>query len=605
MATEHLFLSYNSRDRNAVLHVQRYLSDCGIPTFFDQKNLMAGQNWPQALERALNDSLAVAVFVGAELGRWQWPEIGFALDRQANDRQFPVIPILLDGADTSRSFLFLNTWVDLRGDHINDSKSLQRLIDALSKPDDDSTAHLVELNPYRGLEFFDEAHAPFFFGREKFIDDLVARLIEQRKNFAAVIGASGSGKSSVVRAGLIPRLRRRRPPHETWDVAVFTPGAKPWLRLANALGPLRFPEKNDTELDIEIDKLARALNSGELRLDGLLDRILLQQGQMHRLLLVVDQFEELFTLTSKQERPGFIQQLIDSLSVKGFVLLPTLRADFYGQAIEANRQLSDLLGQEQVTLGRLTSEELRRVVVEPAHLARLEFDPGLPELLLSDAGNEPGNLPLLQHALLELYIQRRGNRMTNAAYQVIGSIRQSIAKAAEREFKRWDTKGQGALVRRVFTQLVRLARADEGIEDTRRRVPIATLPPEAEPIIDEFASYQFRLLVKASERFAKNMHSVDNELISSNEQETVEVAHEALIREWSRLKDWLNEDRGYYLWRQKLDQSIRDYEEHGKQTGYLLQGPQLKEAEGKLLSPMPEPLSRSQDEFIRASLKER
>ena len=104
--------------------------------------------------------------------------------------------------------------------------------------------------------------------------------------------------------------------------------------------------------------------------------------------------------------------------MEGLVLVPTLRADFYGQAIEANRRLSDMLGQEQVTLGRLTTEELSRAVVEPARLARLEFDPGLPELLLRDAGNEPGNLPLLQHALLELYMQRPGNRLTSTAYQV-------------------------------------------------------------------------------------------------------------------------------------------------------------------------------------------
>lgn len=223
MDSAHLFLSYNSRDRKAVLDVQRYLSEQGVKTFFDQKNLMAGQNWPQALEQALKDSFAVAVFVGAEFGNWQLKEIGYALDRQANDPQFPVIPVLLDGADTSRSFLFLNTWLDLRGEHLHEAQSLQRLIEALSNPEDNPAVSVIDFNPYRGLEFFDEAHAPFFFGRETFIDDLVGRLTEQHKNFVAVIGASGSGKSSVVRAGLIPRLRRRRPPHETWDVVVFTP----------------------------------------------------------------------------------------------------------------------------------------------------------------------------------------------------------------------------------------------------------------------------------------------------------------------------------------------------------------------------------------------
>src|SRR5918992_260550 len=602
----HLFLSYSSRDRDKVRSVHRYLSARGATTFFDQQDLRAGQNWPQALEQALRDSSAVAVFVGRKIGNWQWSEIGFALDRQANDKQFPVIPVLLDGADTSRSFLFLNTWVDLRGERLDDTEALNRLLDAVSRPGASLNEQLIDLNPYRGLEFFDEAHSPFFFGREKFIDDLFDRLTQQRKKFVAVIGASGSGKSSVVRAGLVPKLRRRRPPHETWDVAVFTPGVRPWFRLAaDALGPLRFPDKSDTELDTEIYKLASALHSGELSLAFLLDRILQRQGKLHRLLLVVDQFEELFTLTPAQDRGVFINRLVDSLAVEGLVLVPTLRADFYGQAIEANRRLSDLLGQEQVTLGRLTAEELSRAVVEPARLARLEFDPGLPGLLLRDAGNEPGSLPLLQHALLELYLQRQGNRLTSTAYQSIGGIRKAIANSAEREFNRFEAQGKGALVRRVFTQLVRLARAGEGLEDTRRRVAMTALPPDARPIVDEFASYQFRLLVKASERVAPSARNEGSEQPRASEQETVEVAHEALIREWDRLKSWLNEDRGFYLWRQRLDQAIRHYEEHGKQVDYLLQGPALKEAEGKLAASMPEPLAPYQRGFIQASLDER
>ncbi|MGH8586847.1 MAG: TIR domain-containing protein, partial [Gammaproteobacteria bacterium] len=601
----HLFLSYSSRDRDKVRAVHRYLSERGITTFFDQQNLRAGQNWPQALEQALRDSSAVAVFVGAQIGNWQWPEIGFALDRQANDQQFPVIPVLLDGADTSRSFLFLNTWVDLRRVHLADTGALNRLLDAISRPGISLDMQLIDLNPYRGLEIFDEAHSPFFFGREKFVDDLFDRLTQQRKKFVGVIGASGSGKSSVVRAGLVPKLRRRRPPHETWDVAVFTPGERPWFRLADALGPLRFPDKSDTELDIEIDKLASALHSGELSLDSLLDRILQRQGKLHRLLLVVDQFEELFTLTPAQDRGEFINRLVDSLAVEGLVLVPTLRADFYGQAIEANRRLSDILGQEQVTLGRLTAEELSRAVVEPARLARLELDPGLPELLLRDAGNEPGSLPLLQHALLSLYLQRQGNRLTSTAYQAIGGIRKAIANSAEREFNRFEAQGKGALVRGVFTQLVRLARADEGLEDTRRRVAMSALPADARPIVDEFAGYQFRLLVKASERVAASARDESSEQPRASEQETVEVAHEALIREWDRLKSWLNEDRGFYLWRQRLDQASRDYEEHGKEADYVLQGPALKEAEGKLAASMPEPLAPYQRRFIQASLDER
>ena len=600
-ADGYLFLSYSSRDHKMVRAVHQFLQQRRIATFFDQQDLRAGYNWPYALDQALKNSSAVAVFIGAQIGNWQWPEIGFALDRQANDQQFPVIPVLLDGADTSRSLLFLNTWVDLRGDRLYDPEALNCLLDAVSSPRSSADAPSLDFNPYRGLESFDEAHAPFFFGHETFIDDLFQRLTLQRKNFVAVIGASGSGKSSVVRAGLIPRLRRQRPPKVTWDVAVFTPGERPWFRLADALGPLRFPDKNGTELDVEIDKLAKALQAGALGLDSLLDRILQRQGRLHRLLLVVDQFEELFTLPPAQERPVFIDRLVASLSVEGLVLVPTLRADFYGPAIEANRSLSDWLGKEQVTLGRLTVEELGRAVVEPARLAGLVFDSGLPDLLLRDAGNEPGNLPLLQHALLELCVARKGNRLSSDAYQVIGGIRKAIVNTAEREFKRFESKNQGNLVRSVFTQLVRLARPDEGQEDTRRRVATASLPSEARVVVDEFASREFRLLVKASERVG----TIGDCVPLAREQETVEVAHEAVIREWDRLKAWLNEDRGFYLWRQRLDQAIKDYDEHAANDDFLLQGAALKEAESKLVTAMPEPLSGLQCEFIHASVEKR
>jgi WD40 repeat protein/energy-coupling factor transporter ATP-binding protein EcfA2 len=598
-----VFLSYNSQDREKVRAVHAFLKKYKLDTFLDEQHLSAGRNWPQALEQALNDASAVVVFVGSRTGRWQRNEIGFALDRQASDERFPVIPVLLDGADASRSFLFLNTWIDLRGERLHYAEALGRLIDAVAgRTGSDEPGPLIDINPYRGLEYFDEDHAPFFFGRESFIEDLFNRLTAQRKKFVAVIGASGSGKSSVVRAGLIPKLRRQRPPQPTWDVAVFTPGERPWFRLAEALGPLSFPDKNDTDLHIEIDKLARALQSGELTLESVLDRILQPQGKLHRLLLVVDQFEELFT--PKAEHTPFIDHLVASLAVEGLVLVPTLRADFYGQAIEANRQLSDLLGREQVTLGRLTEKELTRAIVEPAKLARLEFDAGLPELLLRDAGNEPGNLPLLQHALAQLYTDpdRNGNRLTSEGYQKISGIRKAIAKTAEQAFARFASEGKGDVVRSVFTELVRLARADEGWEDTRRRVATTQLSADAKRIVDEFAGPGYRLLVKTSARVAVNGQTTEQ--TATSEQEIVEVAHEALIREWDRLQRWLNEDRGFYLWRQRLDQVLQEYQECSN-ADYLLRGAALKEAESRLDASMPEPLSERHLDFIRVSVEQR
>jgi hypothetical protein len=596
----HLFLSYSSRDRERVRSVRSRLEAKGVRTFFDEANLRIGRNWPQALEQALNDASGVAVFVGSEIGNWQWPEIGFALDRQAQRQGFPVIPILLDGAETTRSFLFQNTWLDMRGDRFESGAAIETLIASLEQPSESSTP-FSDFNPYRGLEVFDEPHAPFFLGRETFVQDLFRRLTEHRKNFVAVVGASGSGKSSVVRAGLLPLLRRQRPPKPTWDIAVLVPSERPWFRLADAVAQLRFPEKSDTELDIEVDKLQRALGSGELSVRALLDRILGRQGQFHRLLLVVDQFEELFTLASAAERQPFVDGLLEALTLPSVAIVVTLRADFYGQAIEADRRLSDLLGREQITLGRLTPEELRRTIEEPARQAHLTLQPGLVDLLLRDAGNEPGNLPLLQHALHELYARRQGRELTVSAYQDIGGIRHSIAVSAESEYSRLsDTDRE--LARSAFTQLVRVARPNEGVEDTRRRALLATLPSEAGAIVDQFASPRLRLLVKGRGRVISQENGV--ELVSWG-GETVELAHEALIREWHRLRDWLNQHREFYLWRERLDQTLADYVEHNGNPDYLLQGALLREAEGKVSGPLPEPLGSARLHYIDASVAKR
>ncbi len=602
-----VFLSYHSADRDRVLKVYRFLTEHGVTTFLDQQDLRAGQSWPRALQEALSDCGAVAVFVGARLGNWQRTEIGFALNRQAEESSFPVIPVLLDGADTRRSFLFLNTWIDLRGPRLDDPAALSRLLEAVSDCGPVPSTSRFDINPYRGLEFFDEEHAPFFFGRETEVEDLFERVTQRRSRFVAVIGASGSGKSSVVRAGVIPRLRRRQPPNETWDIAVFTPGERPWLRLADTLAALRFPHKSDTELDVEVEKLARALQADELRIASVADRLLRHEGNpSHRLLVVADQFEELFTLTPPQDRAPFLAQLLECLSVEGFVLVLTLRADLYGQAMESSRRLGQLCAENQIPLGPLMPEELRKVIAEPARLAGLTLDAGLTDLLLHDAGNEPGNLPLLQHALFELCERGKvSGRLTIEEYESISGIRGAIANSAEREYVRLEGRGQGSVMRRLFTQLVHLAQTDEGHEDTRRRIPLSALAAEEQEVAEELAGREFRLLVSSSERIAVAGPTRGEAEGSGGHQSVIEVAHEALIRKWSRLKGWLNEDRGFYLWRQRLDQAERDYNRHGRHADYLLKGVVLKEAESRLAAPTPEPLSIQQQQFIRASVAER
>ena len=225
-----LFLSYNSADRPSVVAVQKLLESRGITTFLDRDQLVPGLPWPQALEEGLRDVRAVAVFIGRDFGGWQKREMHFALDRQVReekpDHPFPVIPVLLAGADLTPCFLFQNTWIDLRSGV--DSAVMAESLDAFERaitaatPVPAAAERAAMLCPYRGLEAFGEEDAAFFAGRAKFAADLLGFTLG--KDLVAVVGPSGSGKSSVVQAGLVPLLRRRLPPDTTWDVVTCTPG---------------------------------------------------------------------------------------------------------------------------------------------------------------------------------------------------------------------------------------------------------------------------------------------------------------------------------------------------------------------------------------------
>ncbi|MFN3761904.1 MAG: trypsin-like peptidase domain-containing protein, partial [Anaerolineae bacterium] len=272
----------------------------------------------------------------------------------------------------------------------------------------------VPPNPYRGLRAFREQDAPFFFGREAFADRLAEEV--KRHPFTAVIGPSGSGKSSVVFAGLIPRLRRRA----EWAIAAARPGREPFAELASALLPLLEPGMTETDRLRETPKLAGSLKSGEIPLDRLA-RCILEKGGQEHLLVVVDQWEELYTLSPEDVRRPFVDLWLHPLTSAPLHpstplhLLLTLRADFMGQAL-AYRPLADALDGRTLLLGPMNRGELERAVVRPAENQGVKFEDGLVARILDDVGDEPGNLPLLEFALTQLWERQERGRLTHRAY---------------------------------------------------------------------------------------------------------------------------------------------------------------------------------------------
>jgi WD40 repeat protein/transcriptional regulator with XRE-family HTH domain len=390
------------------------------------------------------------------------------------------------------------------------------------------------LCPYKGLNYFDESDADLFVGREALTAKLTERVLALTSNFSpdgarflAIVGASGSGKSSLVRAGLVPALRWNKASAD-WQIHVLTPTAHPLDSLAASL-------TSDSLSVVATSTLMDDLSRDPRSLQIFVKRQL-PSGNLGRALLVLDQFEETFALCrSEEERAAFIDSLLTAASEKDgpAIVIITLRADFYAHCA-AYIQLREALAGSQEYIGAMTDEELCRAIEEPARRGRWEFESGLVDLLLHDVGHEPGALPLLSHALLETWQRRRGRTMTLSGYTSSGGVRGAIAETAETVFIDQFTDEQRSIARRIFLRLTELG--DEvSAADTRRRATFDELilrPEEAVPT---------HTVLKAL---------ADARLIITSE-DSAEVAHEALIREWPTLRGWLEDNReGLRLHRQ-------------------------------------------------------
>lgn len=374
--------------------------------------------------------------------------------------------------------------------------------------------------PFKGLQYFDETDADLFFGREVLVSHLVEQIRSREKSkgmrFLAIIGASGSGKSSLVRAGLIPALKRG---DRSLAAQVITPTEHPLASLRGAI-----PTRG---------------------------------------LLFVDQFEELFTLCqSESERKSFINKLLETAKETSVVI--ALRADFYA-ACAPYENLRKVLSQNQEYIGPMNAGELRRAIEEPARVNGWLFEPGLTDLLLHDIGAdgerspEPGALPLLSHALLETWHRRSGRMLTLAGYAEAGKIAQAITKTAESVFAQFSTV-EKSIARNIFLRLTELG---EGEQETRRRVQLSEIIPPPK-------------LGKGAAEVVLKMLS-DARLVITTEA-TAEVAHEALIREWNRLHEWLTENREGLRLHRHITESAREWESHGRDAELAYRGARLAQA---------------------------
>ncbi len=414
--------------------------------------------------------------------------------------------------------------------------------------------------PYRDLRAFTEADAPFFFGRDDFTRELIQAV--DGSPFVAVVGASGSGKSSVVQAGLIPALRRRG----GWAVGVLRPGGEPWRSLAGCLHALLAAADGASagsagaERQRVIGQLADALEKGDgigkVALRHLLPDLLARQPGSRRLLLLVDQWEELYTY-KKVDAAGhdhsaataarFADALIAGTQQAPLTVVLTLRADFTHRAVE-HRPLRDRLQTATVFLGGMTRNEREQAIVGPAQVAGFAFEEGLIRSLLNDVGDEPGNLPLLEFCLTQLFAQRNAaGRMCHRAYDALDGVAGAIVRYADGMLDERGPGGSGASEHEVRDLFLHLVQLGENSEDTRRRALRSDFADAAQPLIDYLVGK--RLLVAGND--------------PARGEETVEVAHEALIRRWPRLVGWLAENRADLHQRREIARAAHAWQTHG------------------------------------------
>jgi WD40 repeat protein/serine/threonine protein kinase len=413
-------------------------------------------------------------------------------------------------------------------------------------------------NPYRGLRAFQEADADVFFGRESLTASLLERL--QASNtagrFIALVGPSGIGKSSVVRAGLLPALRRGEVNgSDRWFMVEMLPGEHPLEELEAGL--LRVAVNPP-------DTLYEQLRSDERGLVRAIKRCL-PDDEETELLLFIDQFEEAFTLvTDPAEREHFLGMLYTALSDSNsrLRLVITLRADFYDRPL-LHPHFGGLMKDHTELVLPLSPEELERAITEPARRAKVQLEAGLAAAIIGDVHQEPGALPLLQYAMTELYDRRTGNTLTLEAYHTIGGAMGALARRAEELYLQLDA-GQREAVRQLFLRLVTLG---EGAEDTRRRAMLGELlhlgghADVMQSVVDVLG--KARLL------------TFDRD--PSTRSATVEVAHEELLRRWGRLRGWLDTSREDIRQQRRLASLADDWVQSGRDASVLLRGSRLEE----------------------------
>ncbi|CAM2008204.1 nSTAND1 domain-containing NTPase [Acanthopleuribacter pedis] len=543
---------FHERDAQSVARIAEQLRTRGVARIWPSpKESAGGTPSNRAWENAMAKSQACVICLGpGSHTPWQaQPALRDALAFYAHE--LFLVPLLLPGAAFPRKqsalpgFLRDRQW--LRAGDAGE-RNLDALVAAVrgGKPAPTAARQPTGICPFRGLEVFREEDQHLFFGREAVSQQVFEHLVAQ--GFSAVIGPSGSGKSSIIQAGVVPLLR------ETDTTIMMTaPGASPLAEIAFGFSA----HLRDLGKSAPVEPLHQRLCASPEALFSITREILTASGNS-RFCLVIDQFEELFTLAAPEETGAFCEALCQAVAKPegGFQVLLTMRADFLGKCA-AYPDLNKYVVEHLIQVETMHRNDLIRAIEEPARLGGLQLETGLLDHMLDDLTGASGELPLLEHALLELFERHEDGLLTWSAYQAVGGIAGALARRAEQAFAALSPEAQQGL-RKMFTLC--LVHPGEGAEDTRRRATRAELiavgGAGAETLIDRWTAA----------RLLSGTHDATRDIT------LVDVAHEALIRNWRRIGEWMTEDRETARLFNRLRHAAAEWDAVGRDDDHLWRG---------------------------------
>jgi hypothetical protein len=579
-----VFLSYHTPDgvRAEALKKAIEANDRGAEVFFAPTSLRVGRFWIPQLGDSIGKADAFLLLVGETLGPYQTIEYYQAFERRTTEPDFPLVPVLMVGKAPGLPFISQIHW--LQSADPQAEPDLSRIIAALKGEALKEGRELWRtVNPYRGLESLREEDAAFFFGRETEVRQVLDALMAPHNKAITLVGNSGVGKSSLVEAGVFASLKRRQwlgggawpealQDSRQWAFLTIRPGEDPVRALITAFADLWFIDATDPERIERRSKWEKLLRDGSCRLTDLIDTTRerfvreLQLASPARIVININQSEELYALTPPASREEFSRLIAEGLADRRLAVLASIRSDYYGE-LQANRPLFDV--STRVDIAPLNAAGLKMVISGPAAALGARFESEqLADFVVRGAGGDKGALPLLADYMTELWarMQRRGDGVLRLADQadLVDAGRALSVRA--NKFLAQNPNDYEA-VKRLFT--LRLAFVPEEGEPVRRQVPRDRLAPDERRLADKLASGEWRLVLAGTEKGSPDGPSI------------VEIVHEVLLSRWDSLREWLKAERQFLVMKGRVElarERWRDTPEPAKRAA-LLQGLDLIQAE--------------------------